>query len=83
VGDGREWTGFRHSSFVVYYVPVYQFDAHLTMSGRFLVHEKAEIYHPLFCGQITKAKASMKLSEDGSSGGSREVAWWAEQEKVL
>jgi hypothetical protein len=24
----------------------------------------------------------MKLSEDGSSGGSRGVAWWAEEEKV-
>ncbi len=69
---------------VVSYVPVYC--SNLTPTSPclvfFLVHEKAEIYHPLFGGQITKGKASMKLSEEGSSGGSREVAWWAQQEKV-
>jgi hypothetical protein len=57
----------------------------LTPISPCLVHEKAEIYHPLFGGQITKAQAMMKLSEDGSSGGSRDVAWWAEvpeEEKV-
>jgi hypothetical protein len=74
LGDSREWTGSRHSSFVVSYVPIYQFDAHLTTSGRFLVHERAENDHPLFDEQITKGKASMKLSEGESSGGSREVA---------
>ena len=69
-----DWLSPFATGFVVPYVPSNQFDAHLTMSGRFLVHEKAEVYHPLFCGQITKAKASMKLSEDRSSEGSREVA---------
>lgn len=30
-----------------------------------VVNEKAEIHHPLCNGQQIKAKASMKLSEDG------------------
>lgn len=54
----------------------------LTPNSPCLVHEKAEIYHPLFGGRITKAKARMKLREDGSSGRFREEARWAEEEKV-
>ena len=45
-----------------------------------VVNRKVETHHPLFDGQVTKAGASLNLSEDGQSGWPRRGGLVTEQE---